>query len=117
MDKIFKNGKIEHSVRFEEYAKNGQLPVLDFDESGWFVIRAVTDVGKTYRFAMTAPYYVEIGYERRISRSAAQFFLDWVILRAKQIKQTNPERQKETLESYRQARDYWQDVLSKANSE
>ena len=39
---------------------------------------------------MTAPYYVEFGYGRRISKRAAQFFLDWVYQRAKQIESTIP---------------------------
>ena len=52
--------------------------MLHFDRSGWFLVRAVTDLPKTYRFAMTGPYYVEIGPQRRISKSAAQFFVDWV---------------------------------------
>ena len=85
-------------MRFDEYAKSGKLPKLTFDRSGWFLIRAVTNVPKTYRFAMTGPYYVEIGYQRRISKSAAQFFLDWVYQRAKQIKLADPQQQQEVLQ-------------------
>ncbi len=71
---IIKDGQVAHAVRFEEYAKSGTLPPLSFDRSGWFLVRAISDVGKTYRFAMTAPYYVEIGGQPRISKKAAQFF-------------------------------------------
>ena len=88
---IIKDGHVEHEIRFDEYAKSGKLPKLQFDRSGWFLIRAVTDVPKTYRFAMTGPYYVEIGYQRRISKSAAQFFLDWVV-RAGQADQAGRSR-------------------------
>jgi hypothetical protein len=66
---------------------------------------------------MTGPYFVEIGPQRRISRTAAQFFVDWVYQRARQIKLDDPEQQKEVLRWHRQARDYWQDLLSKANAE
>jgi hypothetical protein len=114
---IIKDGRVVKEVPFDQYVKEGKLPTIEFDRSGWFALRAVVDSRKTYQFAMTAPFYVEIGYERRISRSAAQFFLDWVVERARQIKQTNPERQKAILQSYRDARDYWHDVLSKANAE
>ena len=38
----------------------------------------------TYRFATTAPYYVEIGDQPRISKTSAQFFLDWVDERGRQ---------------------------------
>jgi hypothetical protein len=114
---IIKDGKVAHTVRFDEYAKSGKLPRLTFDRSGWFLVRAVTDVAKTYRFAMTGPYYVEVGYQRRISKRAAQFFLDWVVERARQIHLADPEQQREVLQWHRQARDYWQDLLSKANAE
>ncbi len=102
---------------FSEYSKSGKLPIVHFDRSGWFLLRAVTDSPKTYRFAMTAPYYVEIGDQRRISKTAVQFFLDWVYERAKQIKLDDPEQRKEVLRWHRQARDYWRDLLSKATAE
>ena len=65
---IIRDGHVEQEVRLDEYAKSGKLPKLTFDRSGWFLIRAVTNVPRTYRFAMTGPYYVEIGYQRRISQ-------------------------------------------------
>jgi hypothetical protein len=114
---IVKNGKVEHQVRFDDYAKTGHLPRLTFTESGWFLIRGVTDVSRTYRFAMTAPYYVEVGYQRRISKQAVQFFLDWVDDRTRQIKLTDPQQQDEVLKWHRQAREFWLDLLSKANAE
>ena len=114
---IIKDGHVHQEVRFDQYAKSGRLPKLQFDRSGWFLIRAVTNQPRTYRFAMTGPYYVEIGHERRISKSAAQFFLDWVYERARQIKLADPQQQQEVLQWHRQARDFWQDLLSKANAE
>jgi hypothetical protein len=114
---IIKNGQVDQSIRFDEYAKSGKLPNLHFDRSGWFLLRAITDVGKTYRFAMTAPYYVEIGYKPRISKKAAQFFLDWVYDRAKQFHLDNAQQQRELIELHRKARDFWQEMLSKANAE
>ncbi len=114
---VVRNGHVEQEIRFDEYAKTGRLPNLTFDKSGWFLIRAVSNVTNTYRFAMTGPYYVEIGDERRISKQAAQFFLDWVYERARQIKLTDPAKQKEVLDEQRRARDFWQDILSKANAD
>ena len=90
---------------------------MKFDQSGWFLIRAVTDLSRTHRFAMTGPYYVQIGYEKRISKSSAQFFLDWVYERARQIQLDDPEQQKAVLQWHRKARDFWKDLLSKANAE
>jgi hypothetical protein len=114
---IVKNGKVEHSAPFEEYSKSGSLPRLQFTESGWFLIRAVIELPKTYRFAITGPYYVEIGDQRRVSRSAAQFFVDWVAQRTRQIQPADPNQQAEAPPWQRRASDYWQDVLSKANAE
>jgi hypothetical protein len=114
---IVKDGRIEQEIRFDDYAKTKTLPKLSFTRSGWFLIRAVTNTPNTYRFAMTAPYYVEIDGQRRISKQAAQFFLDWVIERAKQIKLADPEQQKSLIEWHRRARDFWQDLVAKANVE
>jgi hypothetical protein len=114
---IVKDGKVEHSIPFEKYSKTGRLPTVHFDRSGWFLVRAVTDLPKTYRFAMTGPYYVEIGPQRRISKSAAKFFVDWVYQRARQIRLDDPGQQKEVLAWHRKARDFWQTMLAKANAD
>ena len=114
---LIKNGEVEHSIRFQEYARSGSLPKLHFRRSGWFLVRAVTDLPDTYRFAMTGPYYVEFDHQRRISRESAQFFLDWVYERARQLDVDDPAQRREVLEHHRQARDFWQDLVSRANAE
>ncbi|MBN1591426.1 MAG: hypothetical protein JW888_18075, partial [Pirellulales bacterium] len=114
---IVKNGRLYQTIPLNEYAKTGQLPPVRFDESGWFLVRAVTDLPDNYRFAMTAPFYVEVGYERRISRRAVQFFVDWVYERARQLKTVeDPESRRALLAAHRKARDFWQDLLSKASA-
>ncbi|MEM8679414.1 MAG: hypothetical protein AAGF97_08685 [Planctomycetota bacterium] len=76
---IIKNGSVLHSVRLDAWAKaNGRLPEVEFDESGWMLVRAVTNARDTYQYAMTAPYFVRIGDEPRISRQAVQFFQSWL---------------------------------------
>lgn len=114
---LIKNGKVEHSIRFEDYAKSGRLPSLTFDQSGWFLVRAATDLQPTYRFAITGPYFVEFDHQPRISKQSAQFFFDWVYERARQIKLDNADQRREILEPHRKARDFWQDLLSRANAE
>jgi len=114
---IIKNGQIFRTVRLDEYAKTGRLPPVPFDGSGWFLVRAVTDTPGNYRAAMTAPWYVESRYQRRISRQAVQFFLDWVYERARQLTGIeNAEARRELLAAHQQARDFWRDLLSKANA-
>ncbi len=114
---IVQNGEVRHSIPFHEYAESGRLPPITFDRSGWFLVRAVTDLPKTHRFAMTAPWYVEIGGQRRISRSAVQFFLDWVYERARALDLPDPDQHREVLAYHRTARDFWQALLERANAE
>jgi hypothetical protein len=114
---IIQDGAVRHSIRFDEYAKTGRLPKLEFKHSGWFLLRVVNDVSQTYRFAMTGPYYVEFAGQRRISKRSAQFFLDWLDQRARQIAPDDP-AQPSALSAYQhKARDFWQALLSRANAE
>jgi hypothetical protein len=115
---IIQDGQRAHEVRLDEWAKaNGQLPPVKFDKSGWMLVRAVTNNSKTFRHASTGPYYVEIGYEPRISKRSAQFFLDWVYERARQIEHDNADEKRELLEQHRAARDHWQKLVERANVE
>ena len=90
---IIKNGRSEIEANLDDFqASGGKLPPIKFDASGWFLVRAITDNNKTYRYATTAPYYVEVGYQPRISRGSVQFFLDWTNKRATEIQQAVEER-------------------------
>jgi hypothetical protein len=76
---IVKNGRTLHEVRLDDLAqKAGRLPVVPFDGSGWFLVRAVTNNPEFYQFATTGPYYVESGYQPHISRESVDFFLEWL---------------------------------------
>jgi hypothetical protein len=90
------------------------LPKVTFQESGWMLIRAVTSHPKTYRFASTGPYYVEIGDRPRVSRQAAQFFADWVHERARQIDIADPQQRESVIRYHRAARDFWAKRVSEA---
>jgi hypothetical protein len=114
---IVQDGQVRNTIRFDDYVKAGQLPPLHFKQSGWFLLRAVTEISDTYRFAMTAPYYVEFGGKPRISKKAAQFFLDWVYERARQIEIDDPEKRREVMEYHRKARDFWQNLVRRATAE
>lgn len=115
---IIKNGRVEHEVRLDAVARaGGRLPVVAFDASGWMLVRAVTDHPRTYRFASTGPYYVEIGDQPRISRQAAEFFADWVLQRARQIDLPDPQQRESVIRYHRAARDFWADRVSMANAD
>ncbi len=116
---VIKDGDVAQQVRLDDWAKTGgKLPLLKFNQSGWFLIRAVTDVPDTYRYATTGPYYVEIGYQPRISKASAQFFLDWVDERMAKVTENleDPSQREAVLKYHRQARDFWQGLVEKANA-
>jgi hypothetical protein len=115
---IIKDGQIHRTIRLEDYAQaGGRLPTVTFDRSGWFLVRAVTEVPETYRFASTGPYYVEIGDQPRISRTSAQFFLDWVDERIARVKLDDEQQRREVLAHHESAREFWEGVVSQANVE
>jgi hypothetical protein len=115
---IIKNGRVEHVVRLDDYAAaGGQLPELTFSHSGWFLVRAVSLHSKSYRFGCTGPYYVEIGGQPRISRADAEFFLDWVYARARQLAVEDPVKRRAVLKYHRAARDFWQQLAARATAQ
>ena len=111
---IVRDGRVILSVRFEELAQSGRFPPFTVEKSGWFLVRAVSDVEHTYRFASSGPWYVEVGDERAVSRRSAQFFLDWVRERMERIKLEDAGKREEVLAFHRQAEAFWQDLLVRA---
>jgi hypothetical protein len=84
---------------------------ITFARSGWFLVRAVADVPHTFRFASTAPYYVEIGPSKRtIHRGSVRFFLDWLDERAQRV----PQKLHDPADV---AKQFWQALLADANAE
>lgn len=122
---IIKNGQVERAVPQEDLYIDvprphftGSLGSVTFRESGWFLVRAITELEHTFRFASTAPYYVEIGLTKhRVSRASAQFFLEWVDERAKRVplKLDDPEKLREVLTYHDEARRFWKKKVAGAN--
>jgi hypothetical protein len=113
---IIKNGRVVATV--PPAAKMaGAVTTIRFDESGWFLVRAIGDVPGTFRFASTGPFYVEIGpTPRRISRVSAQFFLDWVRERMLLVKLDNAVQRQEVLAHHRQAESFWREKVEHATT-
>jgi len=110
---VVQNGRVVFEVRLDELAKQqGRLPPVHFDDSGWFLVRAMTSNPNTYQFASTGPYYVESNYQRRISRASVQFFLDWLDDAALQFADNRA-----VLAEISEARPFWLDLLNRANAE
>jgi len=107
---IIQNGKPVHQVRLDELAQRaGRLPPVEFDGSGWFSVRAVTNNPNVYQFASSGPYYVEANYQPRVSRTSVQFFLDWLDGAAKKFADNKP-----VLAEIEAARPFWQKLLDRA---
>ena len=92
--------------------KSGQLPPLEFNGSGWFLVRAVTNNSQTYQYASTGPYYVEANYQPRISRASVEYFLNWLDEAAKKFADNEA-----VLADITKARPFWEELLSRTNSE
>ncbi len=115
---VVQNGKVIHEVRLDEYKnRQGSLPPVEFQDSGWMLVRAVTTNSKTFRFASTGPYYVQIGDRPRISRQSAEFFLDWINERTAHLQLDDPQQRNETLAYLERARKFWQQKVDQANAE
>ena len=113
---IIKNGSIEKTIRPDNLGKDGRLGTVRFTRSGWFLIRLIADVPHTFRFASTAPYYVEIGSEKRyLSRESIRFFLDWVDQRIQRIDIKDSGKLEDVLKYHSKARQFWLERLDSAN--
>jgi hypothetical protein len=115
---VIQNGRVVRTIPYSEWKRAGSLGSIRFDESGWFLVRAMADVPETFRFASTGPFYVEVGSAtRRISKASAQFFLDWVRERMKQIKLDDPSQRGEVMLTHRAAEQFWQEKVAQANAD
>jgi hypothetical protein len=115
---IIRDGEVERRVSVEDFARTGSLGTLTFKTSGWFLVRAVAENPRTFRFASTAPFYVEVGdAKRRVSKSAAKFFLEWVKERAERIKLDDAQQREEVLKHHTAAEKFWKELMERSNAE
>ena len=118
---IIKNGAVEAEVRLADWKKKkGRLPPIAFDDSGWFLVRAVTTNGQTHQFASTGPYYVEKAGRPRVSRASVQFFLDWITAAETHYRENSKldaARRASLLAEQASAREFFTELLSTANAE
>jgi hypothetical protein len=115
---VVQNGRVVRAVPFEEWKQTGLLGTIRFEESGWFLVRTIANVPGTFRFASTAPFYVEMKpAPHRISKASAQFFLDWVRERSAQIKLDDSRQQEEVIRHHRMAERFWEAKVAESNAE
>jgi hypothetical protein len=118
---IIKNGAVEADVRLADWKKRkGRLPPLVFDDSGWFLVRAVTTNKETHQFASTGPYYVEKASQPRVSRASVQFFLDWIAAAEARIRddaKLDDAERESLLAEQASAREFFERLLSTASAD
>ena len=112
---IVKDGVVEHEVRLDKFAESGgKLPPVEFYDSGWFLVRAVTSNTKNYQFASSGPYYVERAGRPRVNRSSVEFFLDWIAAaeaRIRELKEIDGPLRQRMLAEQAAAREFFEDLL------
>ncbi|MEL7338655.1 MAG: hypothetical protein AAFN70_20890, partial [Planctomycetota bacterium] len=76
---VIHNGAVAYSTRLQELAANGgEIPLFQFKESGWVLVRVVTQYEGHWRAAVSAPWYIQFDDQPRIASDAVQFFQDWL---------------------------------------
>lgn len=118
---IVKNGAVAAEVRLADWKdKKGKLPPVEFNASGWFLVRAVTSNPRVHQFASSGPYYVEQAGQTRISRKSVQFFLDWIEAaeaRLRKLPGLDEAKLETQLAEQATARKYFEALLAKANAD
>jgi len=108
------NGKSLYQARLEEHARRGAFPSLQISESGWLLLRVVTEHDQSYRMTTTSPYYFDFEGPR-ISRVAVKFFLDWLDESASKIRQ-DPSQTEQHARTLDLAKKFWSERLDLATT-
>jgi hypothetical protein len=127
---VFKSNEPELEVALEalldsrdpvarvELVRNGRVEEINLPakvtltESGWFLVRAITTLTNTFRFASTGPFYVELQGAKQSpnQREAAEFFVQWCDERLATLNtnaQLNSEQRAEVVKPWLEARAFW----------
>ncbi|QDT96019.1 CehA/McbA family metallohydrolase [Gimesia aquarii] len=116
---VIHNGRVIKTIEYSNEREQQKTIAFTVTESGWFLVRAITDVKNTFRFASTAPWYIESETEPfRGSRQSAQFFLDWVNERIQRIKSNvKDERElRKVLVWQEKAREFWKQKVASSKT-
>jgi hypothetical protein len=117
---LVRDGRVSQTGTLAADGSTVTFAPLPFERSGWFLVRALAARTDNFRFASTAPFYVDIGPgSTRISRAAVQFFIDWIEERMSRLAAGTmaPDKLESVLAFQREAERLWQDRLARANSE
>ncbi len=117
------DGQLESRDAIErvELVRNGRaeevkLPAkVKLTESGWFLVRAVTTLTNTLRFASTGPFYVELRGNRPSprQRESSEFFIRWCDERLATLRANThltAEQTSRVIKPWIDAREFWSKV-------
>ena len=111
---VIHNGKVIRRVPVRDLKGTIEqdLGVAPIDQPGWFLVRAVTTLPHTFRFASTAPFYVldEKG-SIPVQRDACQFFLTWTRERMNSISLDDDRLRGEVLGYWKETEVFWMNRL------
>jgi hypothetical protein len=115
---VIRDGSPLESLRVGEAGGKLEPPPLVFERSGWFLVRTVARVSETFRFASTAPFYVEVGDRpRRVHREDVRYFLEWIderILLLEKSAELGAQDREPVLKPHRDARRVFEGLLGEA---
>ena len=117
---ILQDGEVVQTLDCPSGREQHLTAELSVSRSGWFLVRAIADNPQTFRFASTAPFFVEIGgVKTRISRKSCDFFRNWAEERSATLRETltsDAERQA-VLADHEGAVKFWTDRTRQANAD
>ena len=112
---LIHNGEVVRKVVVDPQLDEQDLGPAPMDQPGWFVLRAVTGLDHTYRFASTAPFYVVNNQgEIPIHKVACRFFLNWCYQRMDRIDLDEGPQREEVILQWKQAVKWWEKRLELA---
>jgi hypothetical protein len=118
---VVRDGSVVERLAGKDLAERMRLRPLLFERSGWFLVRAIADVAKTFRFASTAPFRVEVGASQSpVHRDDVAFVLRWVDERIAALERddsdtlANPARKEAVLRPHLEARRFFERLLREA---
>ncbi len=119
---VIRDGVVVERLEGRSLADRPILKPLVFERSGWFLVRTIAAVPETFRFASTAPFYVEIGDRPQVVRRAdVTFFLRWIDERIvaleadRQGHLRDPAQKATVLGPHREARRFFEGLLRAAD--
>ncbi len=107
---VIHNGRVHYSARLDEFAAaGGVIPKLVAEESGWVLVRVVTEFPDHFRAAISAPWYLEFDGRPRVTPEAVAFFQTWLRDYEQRLAGRSPEEIARHAPYIRAARAFWAD--------